>query len=297
MLKSEIYDSITQKIISMLETSGNWQQLWNTSAPVSLKGHVYRGVNRMILSGDRYTSNVYGTFQQIRANGGQVRKGEKSTLVIFWKRLETTDPVTLETSAKSFLRYFLVFNTEQATFDEIGMKKIAKLSGMQDTRISMPAEQIVHGYSDAPVIVFNTKVDSPCYNPGMDFIEIPPITSFHTPEAYYQVLFHELAHSTMHPSRLNREDGMHNKFGDDAYCREELVAELCSSFLMNMAGFPVQRNSPAYIKSYADQLRADNKLIIWAASRAEKAAEYILGKAFQSADIEPSEQEHELETA
>ena len=294
MLKSEIYEAITEKIIAQLESSGSWQQLWSTKAPVSLNGHFYRGINRMILSGDSYSSNVYGTFQQIRANGGQVRKGEKSTLVVFWKRLEKTDPVTLKTEYKSFLRYFFVFNTDQASFDEIGQKKIAKLSGNNENVVSMPAEQILYGYRDAPRIIYNLKAENPSYNTVQDIIEIPPITSFETPEAFYEAIFHEAGHSTMHPSRLNREEGMNNKFGDEKYCREELVAELCSAYLMNVAGFGLQRNSPAYIKMYATHLRADSRLIFWAASRAEKAAEYILGKPTFSIDDASEECEAEL---
>ena len=294
MLKSEIYEAITEKIIAQLESSGSWQQLWSTKAPVSLNGHVYRGINRMILSGDHFSSNVYGTFQQIRANGGQVRKGEKSTLVVFWKRLEKTDPVTLKTEYKSFLRYFFVFNTEQATFDELGQKKIAKLSVNNDNPLSIPAEQILYGYRDAPRIIYNAKVEYPGYLPALDIIEIPPITSFDSAEAFYNVIFHEAGHSTMHPSRLNREDAMGNKFGDENYCKEELVAELCSAYLMNVAGFELQRNSPAYIRNYADHLRGDRRLIFWAASRAEKAAEYILGKPTFSIDDATEDCEAEL---
>ena len=81
----------------------------------------------------------------------------------------------------------------------------------------------------------------------------------------------------MHESRLNRQEGRGNKFGDENYTKEELVAELGSAFLANMAGFSDLQNTSAYIRNWSGHLRDNNKLIVWAASRAEKAAEHILG--------------------
>ena len=78
MNNSQIYAAITEKIIANLETAGSWMKLWQVPSPVSMNGHYYRGINRLVLSSDPYKSRVYGTFQQIRSNGGQVRKGEKS---------------------------------------------------------------------------------------------------------------------------------------------------------------------------------------------------------------------------
>jgi antirestriction protein ArdC len=85
MNNSQIYAAITEKIIANLETAGSWMKLWQVPSPVTMNGHYYRGINRLALSSDPYKSRVYGTFQQIRSNGGQVRKGEKSTIVVFWK--------------------------------------------------------------------------------------------------------------------------------------------------------------------------------------------------------------------
>ncbi|MDP1623183.1 MAG: zincin-like metallopeptidase domain-containing protein [Bacteroidales bacterium] len=86
------------------------------------------------------------------------------------------------------------------------------------------------------------------------------------------------AHSTGHPKRLNRYDGMSNSFGDIPYSKEELVAELCSSFLSGIAHLdPDIRNSAAYIRGWASALRDNQKWVMWAAARAEKSADYILG--------------------
>ena len=295
MIKSEIYAAITEKIIANLEHCGSWQQMWRTISPVSLNGHIYRGINRLMLANDHFQSRVYGTFQQIRSNGGSVRKGEKSTLVVFWKRLQSTDPVTLEEKTKYMLRYYHVFNTDQAHFDEIVKQKIEKMNGIAPIQTVMEAEQIILGYRDAPKIIHTNSDNAPCYYPSTDEIHIPPMGSFFSAEAYFRVSYHEAIHSTMHESRLNRAEGRGNKFGDENYTKEELVAELGSAFLANVAGFNDLQNTAAYINNWAGHLRENHKLIVWAASRAEKAAEYILGRpVFSVEDETPETTQQEL---
>ncbi len=300
MIKSEIYAAITEKIIANLECCGSWQQMWRTVSPVSLNGHIYRGINRLMLANDHFQSRVYGTFPQIRSNGGSVRKGEKSTLVVFWKRLQSTDPVTLEEKTKYLLRYYHVFNTDQAHFDEIGKQKIEKMNGTAPGQPVMEAEQIIQGFRDAPKIIFDQSDNAPCYYPSIDEIHVPPMATFTTVEAFYRVLYHEGIHSTMHESRLNRPEGRGNKFGDENYTKEELVAELGSAFLANMAGFSDLQNTSAYIRNWSGHLRDNNKLIVWAASRAEKAAVYILGHPVltiddeQLAEVKPEEETAEV---
>lgn len=277
MIKSEIYAAITEKIIANLENCGSWQQMWRTISPVSLNGHIYRGINRLMLANDHFQSRVYGTFQQIRSNGGIVRKGEKSSLVVFWKRLQSTDPVSLETKTRYMLRYYHVFNTDQAHFDEIGKEKIAKMNGNLPGQPVISAEKILAGFRNAPRILYLHSENSPCYYPGLDEIHVPTIGSFVTAEAFWRVLYHELCHATSHESRLNRIEGRGNKFGDENYCKEELVAELGSAFLANVAGFEDIQNTSAYILNWSSHLHENHRMIVWAASRAEKAAEYILG--------------------
>ena len=119
---------------------------------------------------------------------------------------------------------------------------------------------------------------SPSYSPVADLITMPSENQYATAEDFFRIIYHEYAHSTGHPKRLNRFEAFSNKFGDELYSREELVAELCSSFLADRAGLTNrQRNSNAYIRNWAESLRDNQKWIMWAASRAEKAAEYILG--------------------
>jgi antirestriction protein ArdC len=111
-----------------------------------------------------------------------------------------------------------------------------------------------------------------------DMISIPKMKYFANPSEFFRTLYHEGIHSTGHPKRLNRFDGTSNRFGDESYSKEELVAELGSSYLAEIAHLELNiRNSAAYISGWASKLRDNQKWILWAASRAEKAADHILG--------------------
>ena len=281
MNNAEVYAAITEKIIANLETAGSWQKFWSLPSPVSLNGHFYRGINLLILSNDKFKSRVYGTFGQIRANGGQVRKGEKSTLIVFWKKTDLKNASTGETDSKFILRYYHIFNSEQAHFDDTGKQKIAELDKATIDRKSaqfVPAEQIISGFKGRPEIHYTNLDVSPSYSPVADLITMPSENQYATAEDFFRIIYHEYAHSTGHPKRLNRFEAFSNKFGDELYSKEELVAELGSSFLADRAGLKNrQRNSNAYIRNWAESLRDNQKWIMWAASRAEKAAEYILG--------------------
>jgi antirestriction protein ArdC len=102
-----------------------------------MNGHYYRGINRLVLSSDPYKSRVYGTFQQFRSNGGQVRKGEKSTIVVFWRTGLEQDEATGNTKKTFLLRFYHVFNSEQADFDEQGQQKIAQLQSLVDEKVNV----------------------------------------------------------------------------------------------------------------------------------------------------------------
>ena len=281
MNNTQIYSAITEKIIANLETAGSWKKLWQIPSPVSLNSHYYRGINRLILSSDPFKSRVYGTFQQIRANGGKVRKGEKATVVVFWKSSIHTDEVTKEQKKMFLLRYFHIFNTEQADFDQQGLDKIDKLQNLVEEKHNeshVDAEQIITGYHNKPDIHFSDRDDCAYYSPVADMISVPQMRYFANASEFFRTVYHEMGHSTGHPKRLNRFDGVSNRFGDEPYSKEELVAELCSSYLAEIAHLELNiRNSAAYIAGWASKLRDNQKWILWAASRAEKAADYILG--------------------
>ena len=284
MNTAEIYAAITEKIIANLETSGSWTKLWQVPSPVSLMGYYYKGINRLILSTDPFKSRVYGTFAQVRSNGGMVRKGEKATIIVFWKKSVGEDKDTKEKKNLFLLKYYHIFNSEQADFDEIGTEKVANMNNLVQEKVNseyLDADAIVQGYPNPPYIHYSDKEDRACYSPMADQITIPQMRYFVSSDAYYRVIFHEMCHATGHPKRLDRYDGMSNSFGDIPYSKEELVAELCSAFLSGIANLEGDlRNSAAYIHGWVEALRDNEKWILWASARAEKAADYILGTVY-----------------
>jgi antirestriction protein ArdC len=207
MNNTQIYAAITEKIIANLETAGSWKKLWQIPSPVSLNGHYYRGINRLILSSDPFKSRVYGTFQQIRANGGKVRKGEKATVVVFWKMSVNKDETTQENKRMFLLRYFHVFNTDQADFDEQDLAKIDQLQSLVEEKHNeshVEAEEIITGYQNKPDIHFSDKDDRAYYSPVADMISVPQMKYFANASEFFRTLYHELGHSTGHPKRLYR---------------------------------------------------------------------------------------------
>jgi len=281
-MKINIYQRITQQIMDNLERAGSWKKLWDVPQPVSLNGHEYQGINYLLLSSENFSTPVWGTFNQIRKNGGAVNKGEKSRLVVFWKRLidRTTDPMTgkSEEVVKYLLRYYLVFNTEQCTFDDLGRDRINMLSrvseNLQNER-NTPAEEIINCMPDRPKIVHGA-FETPCYVPSLDEVRMPDLRYFFNADAYYSAFFHEMVHSTGHKKRLNRFEA--DQFSnEETYSKEELVAELGAAYLSVIAGIqPNIDNTRAYIKGWLTVLKSNPSWILWAATRAQKACELIV---------------------
>jgi len=146
-------------------------------------------------------------------------------------------------------------------------------------------EAIVKRYNNAPLI--ENGGDRAFYRPSQDLVVVPHIKDFNSPEEYYSTLFHELVHSTGHPSRLDREGITGTiKFGSAKYSREELIAEVGASMLCGHSGF-VQKtldNSASYIQSWINALKGDSRLVVQASSRAQKACEHILGEMGEASE-------------
>lgn len=290
--RNEIYTRITTQILSNLQAAGSWQKLWSVSPPISLNAHVYAGVNHLLLSLQNFSTPVWGTFLQIRKNGGCIKKGEKASLVVFWKR-STYLKVDSESGAMSdtpffLLRFYQVFNADQVIFDPMGAMKVQELSGasqgLKNSR-SVPAERIIALMENPPELCLGSFPEA-CYMPEMDLIRMPDIKYFKNSDPYYSTLFHELIHCTGHKSRLGRfsEDQFDNK---ETYSKEELVAELGSAYLSEIAGIRHNiENSRAYIKSWLKVLSDNPGWIVWAASRAQKACEHIVPDRAKNEPIE-----------
>ena len=286
-MKTDAFQVVTDRIIGLLETGVvPWQKPWRGGAmmPKNLVSKKdYRGVNVFLLEAMSYQSPFWLTFNQAKELGGSVRKGEHACPVVFWKWLEV--PATGEPTGKKtvpFLRYYSVFNVSQC--DGIPQDRIPVLNGGERQHCPIAdAERIVSNMPKKPEIRLGGG--RACYSPAFDRVDMPKPETFRSGQDYYSVLFHELTHSTGHQSRLNRKgvggaDGEWSAFGSNPYAREELVAEMGAAFLSGQAGI-VERtieNSAAYVQSWLQRLRDDNRLVVQAAAQAQKAADFILGR-------------------
>jgi len=299
MSKDTIYELVTDKIVAALEAGTvPWRKPWNAGiAPRSVEGHVYRGINAFLLGLEPYDSPFWITFNQAKKRGGTVRKGEKSTLVVFWKRLVVwdTDEATGKKTRKMIpmLRFYRVFNLAQTE----GVKVPKAVAEFDAAKVAheehVEAEAIVKGYPDAPRIEFGAEA---FYIPTLDRITVPPLSAYKVRDEYYSTLFHEIGHSTGHPDRLNRP--IKNSFGSHDYGREELVAEMTAAFLCAEAGIQVTfDNSAAYLASWIKTIKEDVRAVVVAAGAAQRATDHILGRTFEEDSADEGADETEKATA
>lgn len=289
--KVNVYQIVTDRIIAALEAGTiPWRKPWSVaggggSPRNHATGKAYRGVNWFMLQMYGFESARWVTFKQAIDLGGNVRKGEKSALVTFWKKWQTKDKATGEEIKIPVLRYYNVFNLEQC--DGIELPAAEKPVLAQHQRIES-AEAIVSGMASRPVL--RHAGARAYYSPALDSVTMPEMGRFTTAEDYYATLFHELAHATGHTSRLGRiKDSA--AFGSEPYAQEELVAEMASAFLCARCGIdaPIIENSAAYVDGWIKVLKGDSKLAIVAAAQAAKAADFILGESFAEKAEEPAE--------
>ena len=287
-MSQDVYQIITDRLVAILEAGTvPWRKPWNGASeggPLNLisRKH-YRGINCFLLACSSYSSPYWLTYRQAHGLGGTIRKGEKGSPVIFWKIYKKDDPETEEgKKLVPILRHYTVFNAEQC--DDI-TASTSELKTQYEHDPIEEAEAVIMAMPNKPTVdIGGTRA---CYSPAIDHVRVPELFRYEQPEEYYSTLFHELAHSTGHKSRLNREGiSGHHFFGDTIYSREELIAEMTSAFLCAHTGIvnATIQNSAAYIQSWIKVLRGDKKLAITAASQAQKAADYILNRKPGQAD-------------
>jgi antirestriction protein ArdC len=279
MSNNTIAQIITDQIIEALENGTiPWKKPWKTELPMNLiSKHVYRGINLLMLSMSPYASPYYLTFKQLAYLGGFVKPGSKGFKVVYWKTIESSDEDTEE--KKPLLKYYTVFNVEQC--DKIPEElfpdqdhefdSIAACEGILDNVPDMP------DFREAP---------NAFYDINSDIIGLPPRRNFVSAEEFYSTAFHELVHSTGHPERLNRKVLSGSAGMNENYSKEELVAEIGSSFLCAHARISPKTldNQAGYIANWLSVLKGDKKFIFSASSLAQKAVDYILGNLSATGD-------------
>lgn len=271
-MKRDIYQEITTAILEALQAGVRpWKQCYTTSLPLRTTGDQYKGINclRLMLEAERkgYLSPHWMTFQQATERGGYVRKGEKSTLVCFFKTFEKDDPDSEEGTVKiPVARAYHVFNLEQ--LEGVGQDTL----GEKPTIIT----ETSRFFASLPGKVVETT-QTPAYSPTKDQIRMPGIERFSSAEAYYATLGHEYIHWTGHESRLQR-NAERSRAG---YAFEELVAELGAAFLLPQIGLQplIDDEHAPYIAHYVKMLEDDHKAIFRASTLAQRATDYLIGLA------------------
>ena len=286
MAKIDIYQAVTDRILDMLDRGTvPWRHPIKRSAnadgmPKNLNtAKPYRGVNVFLLTVSAwmngYESDYWLTFKQARNRGGHIRKGEKASMIVFWKQYAVTDKQTGEEKTVPVIRHYNVFNADQCN----GIEAPDAVPPDQDTPPFEPiraAQMIVAGYPNPPDIEHGGG--QAFYRPNDDRVRIARPERFESRESYYATLFHELAHSTGHKSRLDRGLGSRlSVFGSPDYSKEELVAEMGAAFLAAAAGISPTTidQSASYIDGWRKKLKSDKKLVVSAAGAGQRAADWI----------------------
>jgi antirestriction protein ArdC len=290
----DLYQVITDKILDEIEKTGklNWVKEWKTKRGTNvfpmngITKKRYEGINFFLLSMHDYSNPYWLTYKQVEQLGGNVRKGEKSTMIVFWKINEytTTNTATNEEESKKvpILRYYNVFNVEQCDNINIKEDEVPEVQYNENEKIDI-AQNIVENYQVRESINYDIKEsDRAFYRPSTDSITMPLIQQFNSSQSFYSTFFHEISHSTGHKKRLNRKEVVETSyFGSCDYGMEELTAELTSAFICAEIGISnenTERNSVAYLKNWKNAIKGDKKLFLMASQRASKSAKYILNK-------------------
>jgi len=284
--KPNSYEKVTDAIVESLQLGDiPWNSPYIRRYPQNFtKGNIYRGINYFLLGMDDALYQSYATFNQIKNNGGKVNKGAKSRLVYFFKMLEIETKQKLKSTGETikkdipFLRTYNVFKLEDTNLDPSLFIEIGDAANED--------KKEVHQKIDIALELFFTnttltqKLGGKCgtYSPMSDCVRIPDTTNYKNLDSRYSTIFHELVHATGHESRLNR-DLKGFDIDKHSYSLEELVAEMGAAILCTHFGIASEKlieNKKAYCQSWAKYLNSDTKLAYKAASKAQKAVDFIL---------------------
>ncbi len=303
----KVRDDMVKTLLAHIEKNPtDWQSGWNNiaaGAPYNGKtSTAYRGLNALYLAflgaSKGYKDTRWVTFNQAKELGASVKKGEKSAPVIFFEfydrktkkafdnrtvkdMTEEEKTAYLKENVYAVMKYSSVFNAEQChNFPE--RKEIA-MSEEEMANQNAKIETIIAN-SSAPV-----RYDGGSrayYSPGTDSIHLPVIAAFDTMQDYYATALHEIAHSTGHESRLNRD--LAGGFGSESYAKEELRAELACVFMQMEQGIQLNgkhiTNHAAYLNSWLQAAKSDTSVFFKAAADAQKIADYVADNYLQAAD-------------
>lgn len=269
---NSIQDKIATRIIEALEANViPWKKPWKNGLATSyITGKPYRGINALVL-GSLAGGGEFLTFNQGKKLGLKLKKGSKGYPVVFWKLTEVVNKETGDISELPFARGYTVFKAS-----DFGIEPADKPAFVE----GKPHDEYLKRYLGRPSLSFGGN--SAFYQPSTDSVTLPPKGNFISEGEFLSTLFHEMVHSTGHEKRLGRKGVTGNsKFGSDPYAEEELIAELGTQMLCAEHGVETMgtvENSKAYCQSWARKFKAEPKLIISCAQKAQKASDLINNK-------------------
>ena len=289
MAQVNIYDKVTQHIIEALENgAGEWARPWHCAGgnmrPSNVKsGNTYNGINVVSLwvASERngYASGTWGTYKQWQERGAQVRKGERASPIVFYKKLAVEKEMG---NVKTGETENVTINIPMAKASNVFAAE--QVDGYDLPEIERPAPRDISENVAANAFIINAGADirhggdrAFYAREPRDYIQMPERQAFTDCDKYYSTLLHELTHWSGATRRLDRKKG--DRFGDKAYAFEELIAELGAAFLCADIGVSdtPRPDHAQYIQSWLAVLRKDNRAIFKAAAQAEKAAQFLNG--------------------
>lgn len=287
--RADVYARITDEIIAAIEkgadaNSDSWRAPWHHDGsavfrPANvLSGKAYRGVNVLALwaasEARGFASGIWGTYRQWGERGVQVRKGERASLVVFWKtsgandgEQDGADDADQSTGKRRFFaRGYSVFN-------------VAQVDGYQPEPAPVLDEAERHAHADAFLASLGVAIEhggeSAYYRPSTDIAHLPCFSSFRDATSYYGVAIHECGHATGAKHRLDRD--LTGRFGSRSYAAEEMCVEMAAGFVLadlGLAHHP-RPDHAAYIASWLEVLKDDPRAIFTAASKAKAIADWM----------------------
>ena len=292
------YKDFADRIIAQIKTgTAPWQKPWQLGRevlPQSIAtGHEYQGSNSLHLMAvaqtEGYSDNRWATFKQIKAAGGAVREGEKSTKIVWWDFSRTKEKVAAKDregnpilddkgqpvlhSQRPHCRVYSVFNVEQAA----NMKLKPLVSDKPSWKVHQDADALIKA---SGVKINHVGGDRAFYSSHVDAVTLPKPSQFPEATSYYHTANHELGHATGHESRMNREtlnEGVKQGFGSEAYAREELRAEIAAMMTNTRLGLGHRSmEGAAYVASWVKVINDDPKEIHFAARDAQKISDHLI---------------------
>jgi len=283
-----LYHEVSERILAELEAGAppwcrEWKARGRGNIPQNAITHrPYSGGNVILLWMSGCSQNRWMTFGQALEIGANVRKGEKSTRILYVSSYDKKKPDSDDTSKVSFLKEFCIFNIAQI---ENVPEKYLEARDPTPFNVDQRDEDL-QDFLQCTRADIREGASEAFYSPGGDFISLPHFDDFKDSDCYAATALHELSHWSGHPSRLARD--LKNRFGSQEYAAEELVAELSSAFLCGEFGINKTVRHASYIASWIKLLREDNRAFFSAAEKAQQSANYLRSLAINQL-VEPEQ--------